>query len=238
MKVWQTIIVDDERLARLEIRGQLKDYPQIRIVDEASDMYEAEKAILDHKPDLVFLDIDLGTHTGFDLLARVNTGFKVIFITAHDEYAIRAFEVNALDYLLKPVWPDRLGACIRRLGNPFSGKLPEKLDCHDQILVKMRSSSRFIKVNEITCIEACSDYTRLYSIKNFSGLVHHTLKRWVERLPADDFIRVHKSFIVNVHYLDKISKDIDGANAILPYPEKLIPVSRRFGSRLFASHKP
>jgi two-component system LytT family response regulator len=239
MKNWQTIIVDDERLARYELREQLKEFSQINIVAEASDMHEAEKAINDCKPDLLFLDIDLGTHTGFDLLARINTGFKVVFITAHDEYAIRAFEVNALDYLLKPVWPDRLANCIRRLGDPHSEKLPENLNCHDQILVKMRSSSRFVKVNEITCIEACSDYTRLYSSKKISGLVHHTLKRWLDRLPSGEFIRVHKSFIVNVNFVDRIAKDIEnGVSAILPYPEKPIPVSRRFGSKLFATFKP
>jgi two-component system LytT family response regulator len=239
MKTWKTLIVDDERLARFELREQLKEFSQINIVAEASDMHEAEEAINKFKPDLLFLDIDLGTHTGFDLLARINKGFRVVFITAHDEYAIRAFEVNALDYLLKPVWPDRLGACIRRLGNPHSEKLPENLNCHDQILVKMRSSSRFVKVNEITCIESCSDYTKLYSSRKISGLVHHTLKRWLDRLPAGDFIRVHKSYIVNVNYVDRIKKDIDGGtSAILPYPEKPIPVSRRFGSKLFTNFKP
>ena len=239
MKIWKTLIVDDERLARNELRDQLMDFPQINIVAEAADMYEAEKAIKEHKPDLLFLDIDLGTHTGFDLLSRINTGFRVVFITAHNEYAIRAFEINALDYLLKPVWPDRLGNCIKRLGDPHSEKLPENLNCHDQILVKMRSSSRFVKVNEITCIEACSDYTRLYSSKKISGLVHHTLKRWLDRLPAGDFIRVHKSFIVNVNFVDSIKKDINqGATAILTFPEKPVPVSRRFGSKLFTNFKP
>lgn len=239
MKIWRALIVDDELLAREELKGQLAAFPHVEVVGEAADVDQAFNLITSHAPDLVFLDIDLGAATGFDLLERIDTGFKVIFVTAHNEYAIRAFEVNALDYLLKPVWPDRLGNCIKRLGNPYSGKLPEKLDYHDQILVKIRSGSRFIRINEITCIEACADYTRIYSSRKFSGLVHHTMKRWLERLPSDNFVRVHKSFIVNImHVISfKISNE-DGATVSLQFPEKPITVSRRFGSRLYKLYKP
>jgi two-component system LytT family response regulator len=239
MKTWRALIVDDEKLAREELITQLSVYKQIEIIGEASDVESAYNMVLTNKPNLVFLDIDLGPYTGFDLLARIDTGYKVIFVTAHDEYAIRAFEVNALDYLLKPVWEDRLGACIKRLGDPHSDKLPEKLDSHDQILVKMRSSSRFIRVNEITCIESCADYTRIYSSKKISGLVHHTLKRWLERLPSDNFIRIHKSYLINTNFVDRIEKAVNtGIMAYLEFPDKPLPVSRRFGSRLFADYRP
>ena len=232
-------MIDDESLAREELKSQLAAFPQIDVIGEASSVEEAYDIIVKMSPDLLFLDIDLGVNTGFDLLERIDTGFKVIFVTAHDDFAIRAFEVNALDYILKPVWPDRLGNCLKRLGDPYSGKLPEQLDFHDQILVKMRTSSMFIKVNEITCIEACSDYTRIYSSKKFSGLVHHTLKRWTERLPSSIFLRVHKSFIVNTTFVKSLDKKgIDGPVAYLSYPEKPVPVSRRFGSRLNSAFKP
>ncbi len=239
MKTWRALIVDDEKLARDELKTQLEAYKQIDIIGESSDVESAYSMIVSTRPNLVFLDIDLGSNTGFDLLARIDTGFKVIFVTAHDEYAIRAFEVNALDYLLKPVWEDRLGACIKRLGDPHSEKLPEKLDCHDQILVKMRSSSRFIRVNEITCIESCADYTRIYSSRKISGLVHHTMKRWLERLPCSDFIRIHKSYIINSNYVDRIDRSSeDGVHAYVVFPEKALPVSRRYGSKLFAEYRP
>lgn len=239
MKTWRSIIVDDETLAREELITQLLPFPQVELVGQAADVDQAYDLITRLSPDLVFLDIDLGVNTGFDLLERIDTGFKVIFVTAHDEYAIRAFEVNALDYLLKPVWRDRLESCLKRLGDPYSGKLPEQLDYHDQILVKMRSSSRFVKVNEISCIEACSDYTRIYSSKKFSGLVHHTLKRWVERLPAASFVRVHKSFIVNTGFVQSIEKNREDGDLVhLSFPEKPVPVSRRFGSKLYSNFKP
>ena len=238
MKVWKAIIVDDESLARSELKSQLKEFPQVEVIGEASDVGQAYDLIVNLLPDLVFLDIDLGVHSGFDLLEKADTGFKVIFVTAHDKYAIRAFEVNALDYLLKPVWPDRLAICLNRLGNPYCGKLREKLDFHDQILVKIRSGSKFIKVSEISCIEACGDYTRIYSTKKYSGIVHHTIKRWLERLPHGSFFRVHKSYIVNSSFVDSIKNNDQGVYAILPYPYKPIPVSRRFGSQLFSALKP
>lgn len=239
MKVWRAIIVDDEFLARAELRNQLGDFPQVEIVGEAADIDKAYELISSLNPDLVFLDIDLGTNSGFDLLERIDTGFKVIFVTAHNEFAIRAFEVNALDYLLKPVWPDRLGNCLKKLGDPYSGKLPEKLDFHDQILVKVRSGSRFVKVSEITCIEACSDYTKIYSSRKFCGLVHHTMKRWLERLPSSGFVRVHKSYIINTSHIVSIVEPGDSNKAAdLIFPEKRIPVSRRYGSKLNLAFKP
>jgi len=239
MKTWKAIIVDDEFLARAELRNQLGIFPQVEVIGEAADVNKAYELISSLKPDLVFLDIDLGVNSGFDLLERIDTGFKVVFVTAHNEFAIRAFEVNALDYLLKPVWPDRLGNCIRKIGNPFLYKLHENLDFHDQILVKIKSGSKFIKVNEITCIEACSDYTRIYSSKKFSGLVHNTMKRWIERLPSSMFQRVHKSFIVNTSLIKSINKSKNNERIIkMTYPIKDIPVSRRFGSRLNTLFKP
>lgn len=239
MKIWRAIIVDDELLAREELANQLKSFPQVEVIGEAADAVKAYDLISELNPDLLFLDIDLGVCSGFDLLERIDTGFKVIFVTAHDEFAIRAFEVNALDYLLKPVWPDRLGNCLKRLGDPYSGRLPEQLDLHDQILVKVRSGSRFVKVSEITCIEACSDYTKIYSARKFCGMVHHTMKRWVDRLPASLFVRVHKSYIINIARINAIIETSDNNKAAdLIYPEKEIPVSRRYGSRLNLAFRP
>ncbi len=239
MKTWRAIIVDDELLAREELAWQLKSFHQIEIIGEASNIERAYELISTLGPDLVFLDIDLGINSGFDLLEKIDNGFRVVFVTAHNDYAIRAFEVNALDYLLKPVWPDRLGACIKRLGDPYSVKLPENLEFHDQILVKVRTGSRFVKVSEITCIEACSDYSRIFSIRKFYGLVHHTMKRWEQRLPASKFVRVHKSYIINIsHVVSIVDSDESGKSASMFYPEMLIPVSRRYGSKLNLAFRP
>ena len=161
MKIWNTIIVDDEPYIRQELRTMLSEYDFIKILGESGDVKDAKELINSLKPELVFLDIDLGAYTGFDLLEQVETNFQTIFVTAYNEFAIRAFEVNALDYLLKPVNPDRLKETIKRLGNPYKEEKKVLLEPFDKILINQHSKSRFITVDSISYIEARGDYSKI-----------------------------------------------------------------------------
>lgn len=239
MKRWKTLIIDDEPLARLELRNLLSKYPQIEIIGDAEDVPQARNMIVKLDPDLLFLDIDLGRQTGFDLLEQLPSTFRTIFITAYDSFALRAFEVNALDYLVKPVHPERLENCICRLGSPYQSKTAEILNEHDNVLVSLGTGSKFMQIKAITCIQSVGDYTRLYSIEGYSGLVHHTLKRWRLRLPEQIFIQAHRSYIINIRHVVRMSRVAPASYiARLIYPEEPIPISRRSIGALQHRFKP
>ena len=239
MKKWKAIIIDDEPPAIRELRCLLDSFPQITVMAEAGAYEQAVDLIHAKQPDLVFLDIDLGKHTGFDLMPHIPISTQVIFVTAYDTFAIRAFEVNALDYLLKPVHPGRLENCISRLGNPYCEELAERLTPLDQILVGIRNGSKFVAVKSVSCIEACGDYTKLHSIEGHTGVVHHTMKRWTERLPSNLFIQVHRSYIINTEHVIRINKIApESYQTFLPYPKEPIPVSRRYSRQLLLKSDP
>ena len=232
MKIWSALIVDDELPARMELKRMLEAYPMVDVRGEAGSMQEAQEAIAALNPDLLFLDIDLGSHSGFDLLERAAPTFRVIFITAYDAFAIRAFRVNALDYLLKPVHPERLRESIERLGNPFHHQEGFRLEPFDRILVSHQKFSRLIPVQSISYIEDFGDYSRIHARDGFTGTLHHTMKRWTERLPGTMFRQVHRSFIVNMDRVSKLVKKNKESYVIhLDHPEVKIPVSRSY-SRL------
>lgn len=233
MKTWKTIIVDDEPFARLELKRMLIEYPQIKIVGEADSVPSAKKIIQKKFTDLVLLDIDLGPQSGFDLLESLVSDFRVIFVTAYDEFAIRAFQVNALDYLLKPVHPKRLQEAISRLGNPYGKETKFELELHDKILINCLGCSRFITVSSIAFIKTMGDYTQINTIDGLSGVVHHTLKKWLTRLPENVFNQVHRSFLVNLNYVQELrKKNKDSFEISLKYSIQKIPVSRHFTQEL------
>lgn len=228
MKTWRAIIVDDEPLARLEMVRLLGSYPQITIVDEAYSVQSAKKLIELLQPDLLFLDINLGTQSGFDLLEITERNFQTIFITAYDKYAIRAFEINALDYLLKPVHPERLKESIARLGNPFKTELKIKLEPFDKILINNQNCSRFVTISSINYIEAKGDYTKIYTHNSGTGIVHQTIKKWMELLPGNMFLQIHRSYIVNINDIMEIKKSNSSYEVKLSTQNKQIPLSRTF----------
>ena len=228
MELLRCVIIDDEPFARKEIRKLLLKHKNIDILGEAEDMDDAIEKINSLNPNLIFLDIDLGNNSGFDLLERIPIKFHIVFITAYNEFALRAFEVNALDYLMKPVSEERLEKCLARLGGSHISGIPNKLKNYDQILVSVANGQKLMTVNMITCIEAFGDYSRLYSIKRFVGTVHQTMKDWEKRLPRDLFIRIHRSYLVNINYIEKIIKSReDGKSIIISYPTTPLPISRR-----------
>jgi len=238
MKTWKAILVDDEPLARIELRRLLEEYSQIQIVGEAESVPNAGEQIELLQPDLVFLDINLGTQSGFDLLELTDASFQTIFITAYDRYAIRAFEINALDYLLKPVHPERLKKAMLRLGSTCLETSGIPLHASDKILISSQKRSRFIAVNAITFIEANGDYTNVLTIDGFKGVAHLTLKKWLERLPGSLFIQIHRSYIVNLNRIAEIVKKSPGhLRVVLANQGQELPISRNYQKRILARYK-
>lgn len=225
--MWKAIIVDEEPLAILELNRLLNEFSQILVVGQANSVPNAKTIIERLKPDLVFLDIDLGTQSGFDLLEKTEWNYHTIFVTEHEKFAIRAFELNAHDYLLKPVQPNRLKESIMRLGNPY--KLEKKINFEpfDKILISNRNSSQFVTVSSINHIEAMGDYTKVYVNENFIGLVHQTMKRWLERLPEELFFQVHRSYIVNINGIKRIYKKSTSSYEV-QYDHFQIPISKNY----------
>ncbi len=229
MKIWKAIIVDDEPLARLELKRILEPFKQIIIVGEAESVISANQQIEQLQPDLVFLDINLGTQSGFDLLEITDKNFQTIFVTAYDEFAIRAFEINALDYLLKPVHPERLKNAILRLGSPFKEEHKVLLNPTDKILVGNQNRSRFISVKSISYIEANGDYTNVITSDGFKGIAHLAIKRWMERLPENLFIQIHRSYIVNINRIVEIIKNSNGnLKVVIANYGQQLPISRNY----------
>jgi two-component system LytT family response regulator len=234
----KAIIVDDERLARVNLKKLLEPHPQIEILGEASSCQGAVDMINMFNPQLIFLDIQLSGETGFDLLEIIDNSIKIIFVTAYDEYAIRAFEVNAVDYLLKPVNPERLKASIERIINREKAQISEgkNYEYSDSIYVRLNNySSRFIKISSITFIEPVGNYSKIVTIEGKHCLVLKTLKQWQEELPDNNFVRIHRSSIVNIEHVDHIEKKSNTQHmAFLKNKVEPLEVSRRYAKKLKA----
>ena len=232
----KAIIVDDERLARVNLKKLLEPHPQIEIVGEASSCQGAVDMINMFNPQLIFLDIQLSGETGFDLLEMIDSSIKIIFVTAYDEYAIRAFEVNAIDYLLKPVNPERLKVSIERVINREKTQKSEakSYEYSDSIYVHLNNyASRFIKINSISFIEPVGNYSKIVTIEGKHCLVLKTLKQWLEELPDNNFVRIHRSSIVNIEHIDRIEKKSNTCHkAYLKNIPEPLEVSRRYAKKL------
>lgn len=206
MKNINVLIVDDEQLAREDIKHQLSSFENIIIIGETDNLNEAIGMYSELKPDLIFLDIQLGNESGFDLMNTVEADTKIVFVTAYDEFAIKAFEVNALDYLLKPVSGDRLEQTIDRLATKSSSQNEQTtLSIDDNIFIKLNDNYRFLKIDTIKVICSAKDYSEIYIDKETkSYLTLKTLKEWEERLPVKQFCRIHRTTIINLNYIVKI----------------------------------
>ena len=232
---FKTLIVDDEALLRDYLRDLLKRFPSIEVVAEADSVKSAITAIEGHRPDLIFLDIKFPGESGFDLFDAIEVKANVVFVTAYDEYAIRAFEVNALDYLLKPINPERLAVTLARLHS--AGEAPAQRSSrlqHDGVLfIQLNNRYHFIKVETILKISAAGFYTELLTSTGKKGLVQRRMKEWEDFLPETTFARVHRSTIVNVGLVDRVEKGFDNSYKVylkgLNDPETM---SRRCMARL------
>jgi len=232
----KAIIVDDERLARVNLKKLLEPHTEIEIVGEACSCESAVELINLYKPLLVFLDIQLSGETGFDLLELIDNSIKIVFVTAYDEYAIRAFEVNAIDYLLKPVNPERLKIAIERVIKKENNQKSQSknYEYSDSIYVRLNNyASRFIKISSITCIEPVGNYSKIVTIEGRHCLVLKTLKQWQEELPDNNFVRIHRSSIVNIEHVDHIEKKPNTRHmAFLKNKPEPLEVSRRYVKKL------
>jgi two-component system LytT family response regulator len=229
------ILIDDERLARAKLRSMLNGHTEIQIVGEADSVRSAVELIERERPDVIFLDIQMPGETGFDLLERVDATFRIIFVTAFDEYAIRAFEVNALDYLLKPVSPARLARSIERLKtarveNETSSR---PLEYDDHLFLSFDNRSRFLRVSEIECILAAGAYSEVLTRAGQKAMVLKTLKEWEDRLPEKQFMRIHRSTIINIECVDRMEKWFNYSYQVYlrGIAEPFI-MSRRYSARL------
>lgn len=229
------VIIDDERLARSELRSLLADFAEMSVVGEAQNLDEAVNVIRLNKPDVVFLDIQLSGENGFDLLEQVEKDFNLIFVTAFDEFAIRAFEINALDYLLKPVNPDRLAKTLGRLSR-IEGRREasnRKLEYEDRLFIEIGERTRFLKISSIKRISADGDYSQVFTDDGKKHLVTKLLKEWEDRLPEKYFVRIHRSTIVNIEFVEKVETRFSRSYQIyLREMKEPLSVSRRYAARL------
>ena len=234
MDRFTAILVDDERLARKELRSMLAEHEIIEVVGESETVTQAAELVQTKQPDVIFLDIQLPGETGFDLVEKISPGCKIIFVTAFDAYAIRAFEVNALDYLLKPINPARLAQAIERLTTqePASAAPVRALEYEDRLFIEVDERSRFLKVSDIIVISAMGDYSQILSCDGQKSLVLKPLKDWEERLPAKHFTRIHRSTIINVDYVERLESWFNRSYRIhiRQLPEPLV-MSRRYAAR-------
>jgi two-component system LytT family response regulator len=228
------IIIDDERLARNELKKLLEQHTEIQIIDEASGVDEGVEKIELARPDLIFLDIQMPGKTGFDLLGELEKAPKVIFTTAFDEFALKAFEVNALDYLLKPIDPNRLSDAIQKLqteialeqasllGGSTRGPLTEA----DQVFVKDGEKCWFVKLAEIRLFESVGNYAKVY-FSTHKPLILKSLNALEDRLDEHVFFRANRKHIINLHWIEKIEPYFNGGLLVELKGGEKIEISRR-----------
>lgn len=230
----RAIIIDDERLARTELRKLLQDFPEIEVVDEAANADEGIAKIDSLHPDLVFLDIQMPGKTGFEMLSELDRAPHIIFTTAYDEYALKAFEVNALDYLLKPIEPKRLADAVQKLNVADTKEnhiAPENfnrsiLNEEDQVFVKDGERCWFVKLTDIRLFESVGNYAKVFFGPN-KPLILKSLNALEERLDQKVFFRANRKHIVNLRLIEKIEPYFNGGLLLELKGGEKIEVSRR-----------
>jgi two-component system LytT family response regulator len=253
METLNVILIDDERRVRNALRQTLEECGGVNVLAEADTIESARQTLAAHpEADGIFLDIQLPGGTGFDLVPDIPDMKKVVFVTAYDQYAIRAFEVNALDYIMKPATPERLEQSLHRLrlhrknqsqsqGTPTLGAsstppaentLAQKtLALSDQLLLKFGTKSRFIPLDDLVFVRSADNYTELHVEDGSIALMRKTLEEWAESLPPEIFLRLHRSTLVNKHFVEEIFLESAGKYCIrLTGVDELFPISRSYAS--------
>jgi two-component system, LytTR family, response regulator len=232
--MYKALIIDDERLARNELKKLLADFSEIEIIGEAANADEGIEKIDTLAPDLIFLDIQMPGKTGFDMLQELDKAPHVIFTTAYDEFALKAFEVNALDYLMKPVEPKRLKEAIQKmqqaeereaaasLANNHRGMLGE----NDQVFVKDGERCWFVKLGEVRLFESVGNYAKVF-FGNNKPLILKSLNALEERLDEKVFFRANRKHIINLHMIEKVEPFFNGGLMLDLKGGEKIEVSRR-----------
>jgi two-component system LytT family response regulator len=231
----KAIIVDDERLARKELTSMLGEFDNVELIGEADSVASATDLINSSSPDVIFLDIQMPGESGFELANKTDLDAKIIFVTAYDEYALRAFEVNALDYLMKPINPKRLKQAVDRILESADEKPEEgkKLNYDDNLFIPLNSKFRFVKVSSILSIKSAGDYSEVITSDGTKGLVLKSMKEWESRLPEKYFTRIHRSTIINMEYVDKLEEWFNNSYRIyLKSIKEPFIISRRYAAKL------
>lgn len=228
----KAIIVDDERLARKELMSLLENHPEVEVIDEAANADEAIEKIEKQNPDVVFLDIQMPGKTGFEMLEGLERVPQVIFTTAYDEFALKAFDFNALDYLLKPIQPDRLSESINKIKSkiPKRGNKDRKLGAEDQVFVKDGDKCWFVKLEDVRLFESDGNYIKVYFDK-FKPMIHKSLNALDERLDDRNFFRASRKHIINLGWVESIDTWFNGGLLVQLKGGEKIEVSRRQSAR-------
>ncbi|NCS88106.1 MAG: DNA-binding response regulator [Ignavibacteria bacterium CG2_30_36_16] len=227
----KALIIDDERLARVELRRLLEQHKEIEIVGEAVNADDAINKISELNPDLIFLDIQMPGKNGFEMLEQLDSVPTVIFTTAYDEYALKAFEYNAMDYLLKPIEPKRLEDTVKKLIEKTrkeevrQSELPV-LSEEDQVFVKDGDRCWFVKLNTVKLFESEGNYVRLY-FDDHKPLILRTLNYLDERLDDKTFFRANRKHIINLKWIENIEPWLNGGLLVKLKGGHKIEVSRR-----------
>lgn len=233
----KAVVIDDEPLARSIIKEYLQSHPEIELLQECNDGFEGVKAIQQHQPDLIFLDIQMPKINGFEMLELVDPAPSVIFTTAFDEYAIKAFEAHAIDYLLKPFGKERFDKAVQKWmlqktqnkteNNTASllEKLPQQPDEQHRVVVKNGANIRIIPVQDIFYIEAYDDYVKIFTKDNYQ-LKKKTMSHFEQVLDPKEFLRVHRSFIVQLQQITKVEQSEKSTHVALLKNGAKVPLSR------------
>ncbi len=213
----RALLIEDEPSARADLRAKLAAHPEVTVVGEAATLRAARALLARDDYDLVFLDVQLIGGDSFELVPDVRPGARVVFATAHDRYALRAFEINALDYLLKPVDPARLAEALRRLPRPAEAGEPEtgELRPDDVVYLRTGTRARFARVEDISVITASDNYSEVVLADGARILLRRSLKTWEETLPGALFMRVHRTQIVNLARVIECRRDGEEHTALL-----------------------
>lgn len=237
MKTYKTIIIDDERLAREELKSILSEYTEIEIVDEAQNGSEGIEKIRKVQPDLIFLDVNMPGMTGFEMLKKLEVIPHVIFVTAYDEFALKAFEVSALDYLLKPIEISRIEEALEKLKqhdeNEFESssntgfkRSERKLSVTDKVFIKDGEKCFFISLSEVRMLESDGNYVKVH-FDTSRPLILRSLNSFEERLDPEHFFRANRKFIVNMNWIEKIENWFNGGLQVELRTGERIEISRR-----------
>ncbi|WP_200975344.1 LytTR family DNA-binding domain-containing protein [Echinicola sp. 20G] len=240
----RALVIDDERLARKELINLLKDIEEVEVVGEAINVDDAKEKISSLNPDVIFLDIQMPEKTGFDLLAEMEAVPNVIFTTAYDEFALKAFEVNALDYLLKPIEPERLSEAVVKLSSKLNSSSAsstkneekitqdddKKLSLEDQVFVKDGDRCWFVRLENVRLFESDGNYIKVY-FDNNKPMIHKSLNALDERLDEKSFFRASRKHIINLSWVEGIEPWFNGGLVVTLKGGDRIEVSRRQAAR-------
>jgi two-component system LytT family response regulator len=235
------VIIDDEPLARLIVREYLQQYPEVEILQECNDGFEGVKAIMQHQPDLIFLDIQMPKINGFELLELIETPPAVIFTTAFDEFAMKAFDNHAIDYLLKPFSKERFDKAFEKwlskgntpsdVGDQLNENRQRTADENSRVVVKTHNQIRIIPIHDIIYLEAYDDYVKMHTTQGMF-LKKRTMSSFEQGLSPNEFVRVHRSYIIKLDQLTRIEQPEKDVHVARLKTGAKVPLSKTGYSRL------